>query len=151
MKYRHQPWHWAAVAAVLGIALLTLSDAHGQNTSSRAVFEGRPAMAAAQAGTGPMAGPPQGGVGPQTMDDRGGGVGARGELGRDAAGPALPRDPGMDRPRGREELAPQRDRDDVVKRERAENPGKEVAPGKAKRAAKRTVERARRGVSGVDG
>jgi hypothetical protein len=109
MKDRHPPWHWAAVAAALGFALLTLSDAHGQAA------------------------------------DAAGGM-------RDTAGPAVPRDPGMDRPKGRGELAPQRDRDgSVIKRERAENPGKDVAPGKARRAAKRTVEKARRGVGGVDG
>lgn len=146
MKVHHKPWHWAAVAAVLGVALLTLSEAHGQNTGASAVYEGRPAMAGAQAGTGPMAGPPQGGISPQTIGEPGGAVGARRQL-SDVAGPSIPRDPGMDRPRGGEELSPRRDRDpgNVVKRDRAENPGKESTAGKAKRAGKRTVERAKRG------
>lgn len=151
MKVHHKPWHWAAVAAVLGVALLTLSDAHGQSTGANAVFQGRPAMAGAQAGTGAMAGPPQGGISPQTVEEPGGAIGARRQL-SDVAGPSLPRDPGMDRPRGGEDLAPRRDRDpgNVIKRDRAENPGKESTAGKAKRAGKRTVERARRGVGGVD-
>ena len=62
MKIQHSPHHWVAVALVLAILLLTLSEAHGQSTGAAAAFEGRPAMAGAQAGEGAMAGPPQGGI-----------------------------------------------------------------------------------------
>jgi hypothetical protein len=43
--------------------MLALNEAHGQGAG--AVFEGRPAMAGAQAGLGAQAGPSQGGVGVQ--------------------------------------------------------------------------------------
>ena len=62
MKIRHSPHHWIAVAVVLAVLLLTLSTAHGQSSGAAATFEGRPAMAGAQAGQGAMAGPPQGGI-----------------------------------------------------------------------------------------
>ena len=62
MKIRHSPHHWIAVALVLAVLLLTLSEAHGQSSGAAATFEGRPAMAGAQAGQGAMAGPPQGGI-----------------------------------------------------------------------------------------
>ncbi|TFZ01908.1 hypothetical protein [Ramlibacter humi] len=154
MKIQHQPWHWAAVAAVLAVALLTLHDAHGQSGSA-AVYQGRPAMSGAQAGLGAMSGPPQGGVGPQSVDEPGGGLGLRRPRDVEVAGPVLPRDPGLDRSQQRDDtLAPQRDRDsgDVVKRERNTTGAKDQmrSTSKAKRAVKRDVERARHGVSGVD-
>lgn len=65
---RHHPTHWIAVAVVLVVALLTLREAHGQSTNAAAVFEGRPALAGAQAGLGAQAGPPQGGIGLQGSD-----------------------------------------------------------------------------------
>jgi hypothetical protein len=68
MNSYHSPHHWIPVAIVLAITLLTLTEVHGQSTGSAAVFEGRPAMAGAQAGTGAMAGPPQGGIGVQGQD-----------------------------------------------------------------------------------
>lgn len=68
MNSYHSPHHWIPVAIVLAITLLTLTEVHGQRTDSSAVFEGRPAMAGAQAGTGAMAGPPQGGIGVQGQD-----------------------------------------------------------------------------------
>jgi hypothetical protein len=65
MKTHHNPHHWVAVALVLAAALLTLSEAHGQQSGAAAQFEGRPAMAGAQGGLGAQAGPPQGGLGVQ--------------------------------------------------------------------------------------
>lgn len=153
MKIQHQPWHWAAVAAVLAVALLTLRDAHGQSGSA-AVYQGRPAMAGAQSGLGAMSGPPQGGVGPQSVDDAGGGIALR-KRDVEVAGPVLPRDPGLDRSQQRDDVvAPQRDRDsgNVVKRERKGAGAKDSmkSGSKARRAAKRDADRAKHGVSGVD-
>lgn len=65
MKIHHRPSHWVAVALVLAALMLALNEAHGQSAGAAAVFEGRPAMAGAQAGLGAQAGPPQGGVGVQ--------------------------------------------------------------------------------------
>lgn len=75
MKHpHHHPTHWIAVAAVASLALLAF-EAAGQNvqpsSTAQAVFEGRPAMAGAQAGLGAMAGPPQGGIGLQGSDGAG--------------------------------------------------------------------------------
>jgi hypothetical protein len=172
MKMQPTAWFWIVAAAVLAVALFTVGPAHGQSTGAKAVFEGRPAMAGAQAGTGAMAGPPQGGVGPQSPEDPGAGVTfqRRAPTSTDPAvsaanapaanGPSVPRDPGgVDRPAKdgvqprNDGLQPQRDRDsgNVIKRER----GQQDAAGgsttkKAQRGAKRSIERARRGVSGVD-
>ena len=73
MKHQphHHPTHWIGLAAVAALALLAF-EAAGQNvqpsTNAQAVFEGRPAMAGAQAGLGAMAGLPQGGIGLQGSD-----------------------------------------------------------------------------------
>lgn len=150
MKIQHQPWHWAAVAAVLAVALLTLHDAHGQG--ARATFEGRPAMAGAQSGLGAMSGPPQGGIGVQSVGETGGGLTLRRQPPPDsvAAGPLLPRDPGMDKSVQRDDvLAPQRDRDsqDIIKRERDQSGGMKDqvrADKKAKKAAQKEMDRAKR-------
>jgi len=69
MKIQHSPHHWLAVALVLAVLLLTLSEAHGQSTGAAAAFEGRPSMAGAQAGQGAMAGPPQGGIAVESSAD----------------------------------------------------------------------------------
>src|SRR3954468_7459356 len=71
MKVLHSPYHWITVALVASAALLTLSNVYGQRTDAAAMFQGRPAMAGAQAGTGAMAGPPQGGIGIQGQDNSG--------------------------------------------------------------------------------
>jgi len=63
----HHRTHWIAVAIAASMALLAF-EAAGQSTGAQAVFEGRPAMAGAQAGLGAMAGPPQGGIGLQGSD-----------------------------------------------------------------------------------
>lgn len=162
---RMQPtaWFWIVAAAVLAVALFTVGNVHGQSAGAKAVFEGRPAMAGAQAGTGPMAGPPQGGVAPQSPEDPGAGIRVQRQLPSStdpavttANGPALPRDPGGVGGPTRDGVQPrnvgvpvQRDRDgDIVQRER----GQDLTGGdrKVQRGAKRTVERARRGESGVN-
>jgi hypothetical protein len=61
---QHHPTHWVAIALAASLALLAF-EAAGQSASGQAVFQGRPAMAGAQAGEGAMAGPPQGGIGLQ--------------------------------------------------------------------------------------
>lgn len=141
MKMHHPPWHWAAVAAVSAVALLTLSDAHGQSTGSAATFEGRPAIAGAQSGLGAMSGPPQGGLGVQSTEDLAGGLQVpRPRPGNDR-GPSVPRDPGLDRPSSPDQdrpsapgqdLQPRRDRDDV-----------EVAPRHGDESGIRKQQRAR--------
>jgi hypothetical protein len=158
---RMQPtaWFWVVAAAIVAVALFTVGNVHGQTSGSAAAFEGRPAMAGAQGGTGAMAGPPQGGLAPQSPSDPGGGIAAprnnpaaNGPTVPRDTGP-IPRDPGLDRSVGGSgEVRPQRDRDDVIKRDRDDNGVQQQGrtTSKAKRAGKRTVERARHGVSGVD-
>jgi hypothetical protein len=151
---------WIAAATVLPVTLCMFGHVYGQGTGSEAVFQGRPAMAGAQGGTGAMAGPPQGGVSPQSVDQAGGGLVLRrpGENGTEAP---LPRDPGVGTPGkgsigvpgNTGELKPRRDRDatgGVVKRERDATGTGNSTTSKAKRGAKRSLERAKRGVSGVD-
>jgi hypothetical protein len=73
-SYRHHPSHWFAVALVLGVGLLAVEAATGQQVTinnmpnAAAVYQGRPFMAGAQAGLGAMAGPAQGGLGLQGSD-----------------------------------------------------------------------------------
>ncbi|HVE54226.1 MAG TPA: hypothetical protein VNB23_12665 [Ramlibacter sp.] len=73
-RHFHHPTHWIGVAAIAALGLLAF-EAAGQNvrpnTNAQAVFEGRPAMAGAQAGLGAMAGPAQGGIGLQGSDGAG--------------------------------------------------------------------------------
>jgi hypothetical protein len=74
--YPHHPTHWIGVAIVVALALWAVEVAGQQSvnnmsTNAQAVFQGRPAMAGAQAGLGAMAGPPQGGIGLQGSDGAG--------------------------------------------------------------------------------
>jgi hypothetical protein len=136
----HKPHHWIAVAVVLAATLFAVNQAWGGSTGAAAVFEGRPAMSGAQAGQGPMAGPPQGGISPQGTDG-GGGVNLRPPAAiAGASGGSVPRDPGMTpiNPTTDRSAAPQRDRDDgaVSKQGRASD--------KAKKAATRVVRKERR-------
>lgn len=147
--------NWIAAAAVLPVTFFMVGHVHGQGTTtgSEAVFQGRPAMAGAQAGTGAMAGPPQGGLAPQSVDQPGGGVQLRkpGGLDQPARDEVVPRDPGLGAPgNATGELKPKRDRDpgEVVRRDR-DATGDSTAK-KVKRGVKRTYERARHGVPGVD-
>lgn len=72
----HHRTHWIAVAVALGFGLMAIEAAGQQvtnnmNPNAQAVFQGRPALAGAQAGLGAMAGPPQGGIGLQGSDGAG--------------------------------------------------------------------------------
>lgn len=74
--HENHHFHWIGIALVLLLALIAF-EASGQPVNSQlsanasAVFQGRPAMAGAQAGLGAMAGPPQGGIGLQGSDGAG--------------------------------------------------------------------------------
>jgi hypothetical protein len=73
LHIRHHPSHWLGVAIILLLAIMAF-QAYGQppnhelSANAGAVFQGRPAMAGAQAGLGAMAGPAQGGIGLQGSD-----------------------------------------------------------------------------------
>jgi hypothetical protein len=127
MKIQHGPHHWVAVALVLAVLLLTLSEAHGQSTGAAAAFEGRPAMAGAQAGQGAMAGPPQGGIAVEGSSDM--------TVRRDDTTPRRDVQP-------RRDIQPTRDQS-LAKDERS-------AVKKGKRAAKRVIKRSRTGVGDID-
>lgn len=157
MKIPHRPHHWIAVALVLAAALLTLSEVHGQSTGSAAQFEGRPALAGAQAGLGAQAGPAQGGIGVQGSDAAQRSVDPRrpsplDEMAqtRRAGTGAVPLVPGdvttaaaeKTESATRDKLKPGRDQS-LAKDERS-------SVKKAKRAVKRTVTRSRHGVSPID-
>lgn len=137
MKLPHQRWHWAAVAAVLAVALLTLTDAHGQKSGSAATFEGRPAVPGAQSDLGAMSGPPQGGVGVQSTEDL---RLPRPGPGRDS-GPAVPRDSGLDRPSDAEPARPAEPDGEV--RPRRERKNVNVAPRQGDESGIRKQQRAR--------
>lgn len=105
MRFNRHHRGWAAGAAVVAaIALLTLSEAWGQDDGGarRDVDLPRP---------------------PGVEPERGNGV------------PSSPRDPGVKPARPGDEVAPQRDRDSVNKSDRTTS--------KVKRAARRTLRRAR--------
>lgn len=165
---------WIAAGAVVPVVLFTFGHVHGQsqpqgNTGAEAVFQGRPAMSGAQGGTGAMAGPPQGGVAPQSPAQPGGGLVLQAPAAirdRDQSVPrqadqsvprqgeqSVPRDPGVDTPNNKGDVAPRRDRDsgDVIKRDR-ENTGSTESTGKkVKKSAKRTYERSKHGgVPGIE-
>jgi hypothetical protein len=156
MNRYHSPHHWVAVAIVVAAALFALSNVWGQTTGAGAMFQGRPAMAGAQGGTGAQAGPPQGGIGVQ---------------GNEAAERAIRRRPGASdnaMPQGKLEpttdVADARrevrkpDNDNTVRdKDSGVQPKKDtgIAKGegviaKTKRAAKRIAQRARHGVSPID-
>lgn len=146
MKMPHTPYHWMLVALVLIALLLTLSEVHGQG-SAAAVFEGRPALAGAQAGQGAQAGPPQGGIGVQGNEAAERGVRLRKPSGLDD----MPQGKRDDSVAGatsadmssRKEVASPRNKSLLTKDQRS-------GANKAKRAAKRTISRARNGVGEND-
>jgi hypothetical protein len=147
MKMKHPPSHWIMIALVLAAFLLTLSEANGQGGAA-AVFDGRPAMAGAQGGMGAQGGVPQGGLGVQ---------------GNEAAERSLR----LSKPTGLDQMQQARregSTDPVAAANTDITLGKDVAPArdpgvakdqrsatkKAKRAAKRTITKARHGVSEID-
>ena len=146
MKIQHSPYHWVAVAVALAALLLTLGEAHGQSGAS-AIFEGRPAMAGAQGGLGAQAGVAQGGIGVQ-------------------GNAVAERTMRLGKPTGLDDIRQAR-RDEVpdviaasnsdvtLRKDVAPAPDKSVAKDqrsakKVTRAVKRSISRARHGVSEVD-
>lgn len=159
MKMQHPPSHWIAVALVLLALLLTLSEAHGQSAGAAATFQGRPALAGAQAGEGALAGPPQGGIGVQGSDMAERGLhlrkppgledmpqGTRDETVDVAA--AAPTDKIDTDAATRKDAAPRRDV--APARDRSLAKEQRSSAQKGKRAAKRTISRARHGVAEID-
>jgi hypothetical protein len=136
MNSYHSPHHWIPVAIVLAIALLTLTEALGQRTDSSAVFQGRPAMAGANGGTGAMAGPPQGGIGVQGPNESQIAVRRPAATASDAVAENRA-------VRNDKDIVP-RDRDKGVAKDR-----RSVAQ-RAKDAVRRIVQRSRHGVSDGD-
>jgi hypothetical protein len=133
MNSYHSSHHWIPIAVVVAIALLTLTEAHGQRNDSSAVFEGRPAMAGANGGTGAMAGPPQGGIGVQGQDQSQIALRRRMQGASDAI----------------TEKHAVRDHKDVVPRDRDTGVAKnrESVAQRAKDAIKRLVQRSKHGAS----
>lgn len=150
MKMHHTRYYWLLVALAVAAFLFTLGEAHGQGGGAAAAFEGRPALAGAQAGQGAQAGPPQGGIGVQGSELAERGLRPGSPSGLDdvrraqrqrhqdmeiAAAAATD----LDR---RKDVEPARDRS-LAKDERS-------SVTKGKRAVKRTISRARHGVSQID-
>jgi hypothetical protein len=158
MRFDHRsPAHWIAVALVAVLALFTFSHAWGQGAGATAVFEGRPALAGAQGGLGAQSGMPQGGLGvqgneaaqrqlrlrkPSGLDSMPAAAGTAGTAGAAGSTPAAASTLG----------APPETRSDVTLVPKGDSVAREVQSPtrKAKRAVKRTVERARTGTSGID-
>ena len=136
----HSPFHWLVVALIAIVALLTFGQARGQGA---AAFEGRPAMAGAQGGLGAQGGMPQGGVGVQGNEAAQRQLNLRKPSGLDSA-PALAATTPP--------VIPGPSRSDVTLVPKKDEVGKEVSSPKrtVKRAAKRTLQRSRTGVGGID-
>ena len=170
MKIHHTPYHWISVALIVAALMFTLSEAYGQSTGSSAMFEGRPAMAGAQAGLGAQAGPPQGGIGVQGTDGAQRSVAPR----RQATVQDFPqgaREPaaGIDvasakaeaqvadvqrqdarQPSRDKDLKPSRDEDLKPARDHSIAKDQRSAAKKVKKAAKRTFSRNRQGINPID-
>jgi hypothetical protein len=143
MRIVHSHHHWLFVALVAGAALLTVTHAYGQHNDASAMFEGRPALAGAQAGTGAMAGPPQGGIGVQGDENTGIAVHAPRGL-RDM--PQGKVDPAADAVAVNRAVRTGRD---VVPKDRSIAADQRSASRKAKRAAKAVRKQARHGVATI--
>lgn len=147
MQSYHSPHHWIPVAIVLAVSLLTLTEVYGQRTDSTSVFQGRPAMAGAQAGTGAMAGPPQGGIGVQGQDH------SQVTLRNRASGVAdMPQGEPVANTDAIAENRAVRNDQDIAPRDRDRGVGKDQrsVAQRAKNTVKGIVQRARHGTSGRD-
>lgn len=150
MKIHHSPYHWISVAVILAALLFTLSEAHGQSTGSAALFEGRPAMAGAQGGLGAQSGMPQGGIGVQGTDAAQRSIAPRrADLPATGNMPQGARDTaGIDVGTAKAEVASRQDvkpvRDPSIAKDQRS------ASKKAKKAARRSIDRSRHGVSPID-
>lgn len=139
----HSPYHWLVVAAVAIIALFTFGHARGQGSNAAAVFEGRPAMAGAQGGLGAQGGMPQGGIGVQGNEAAQRQLNLRKPSGLDSM-PAAPS--------ATPAVAPVATRSDVTLVPKKDGVAGEMSSPtrKVKKAAKRTLQRSRTGVGGID-
>ena len=170
MKTRHTPYHWISVALIVAALMFTLSEAYGQSTGSSAMFEGRPAIAGAQAGLGAQAGPPQGGIGVQGTDGAQRNVAPRRQptvqdfpqgvrepaAGIDvASAKAEAQAADLAREQARQPsrdkgVKPSRDEDLKPSRDRSIAKDQHSAAKKVKKAAKRTFSRNRQGLNPID-
>ena len=143
----HSPYHWLVVAVVAIIALFTFGHARGQGANASAVFEGRPALAGAQGGLGAQGGMPQGGIGVQGNQAAQQQLNLRKPSGLDSM-PAAP----AATPGAAPAVAPVAARPDVTLVPKKDGVARDVrSPArKLKKAAKRTLERSRTGVGGID-
>ena len=141
MKMHHIPSRWLPAAVITAAVLLTLTPAWGQTQGAGAMFEGRPAMAGAQGGQGAQAGMPQGGLGVQGSEAQRG-LNLRKPSGLDAM-PPVPRDSGLD-------VAGAARSDATLKRDAGLAKEQRSSVKKAKRATKRSLDRAKTGSSEID-
>lgn len=139
----HSALHWLGVALVAMVALFTLGHARGQGTNASAAFEGRPSLAGAQGGLGAQAGMPQGGVGVQGNEAAQRQLNLRKPGGLDTMPAATAPANQMAAVSKRSDVTLVPKKDGVARDVR--NPARTV-----KRATRRTVERSRTGVGGID-
>ena len=139
----HSPFHWLVVAAVAIIALFTFGHARGQGSNAAAAFEGRPAMAGAQGGLGAQGGMPQGGIGVQGNEAAQRQLNLRKPNGLDSL-PAVPA--------ATPAVASVATRSDVTLVPKKDGVAREMSSParKVKKAARRTLQRSRTGVGGID-
>lgn len=139
----HSPFHWLVVALVAVVALFTFGHARGQGANASAAFEGRPSLAGAQGGLGAQAGMAQGGIGVQGNEAAQRQLNLRKPGGLDT----MPATPAAEPP-----MAPVSTRSDVTLVPKKDGVARELrSPARTvKKAAKRTVERKRTGVGGID-
>lgn len=139
----HSPFHWLVVAVIAIIALFTFGHARGQGANASAAFEGRPSLAGAQGGLGAQAGMPQGGIGVQGNEAAQLQLNLRKPSGLDSM-PATPP--------AASSIAPVTARSDVTLVPKKDDVARDVRSPtrKVKKAARRTLERSRTGVGGVD-
>ena len=137
--------HHGAVVALVGLALLlALSDAHGQSPAAAAA-QARPALAGAQGGLGAQPGLAQGGLAAQ------GSGGAQLEIplrrpGKTTEPPVVLATPEV----MAQAPAPRASASDMASPRKSEVKPPESTSRKAARGAKRSLERARHGTSGID-
>jgi hypothetical protein len=152
MRLHHSPSHWILVILVLLALLLILDEAHGQTPvpaspsptqamGAAAMFQGRPAMAGAQAGLGAEAGPPQGGIGVQGPQDAERPLHLR-PPSAVAQAVTAPLPLAVASAPSRRQIVPPRDSGYASEHH--------SVPRKVKRAAKRTIRRAHTGTSPID-
>lgn len=147
MRFNHHSiTHWLVVAAVAVVALFTFGHARGQSANASAAFEGRPALAGAQAGQGAQAGVAQGGIGVQGNEAAQRQLRLHKPSGLDTMGapPSPLAEPSA--------VPPVTARSDITLVPKKDEVNRDVTSTTrtVKRAAKRTVERSRTGVGGID-